>query len=75
MALRRKKIPRRLPVAVRPESIERQYETLIAKYSDGYINPPADVRNSAIPVGYPANWLRRTNYAQGPTSYRMKAGG
>ena len=49
-------------------------ETLIAKYSDGYINPPADVRQSAIPIGYPADWLRRTNYAEGPTSYRMKTG-
>lgn len=48
-------------------------ETLIAKYSDGYINPPADMRESAIAIGYPASWLRRTNYAQGPTSYQMKA--
>lgn len=44
-------------------------ETLIAKYSDGYINLP-DTR--ARDVGYPATWLSETNYSEGPTTYDMK---
>ena len=32
-------------------------DRLVAKYSDGYINPPAEVRASATPIGYPATWL------------------
>lgn len=42
---------------------------LIGKYSDGYINVPG---KSAIPIGYPAQWLNRTDYENGPTSYDMK---
>jgi len=49
-------------------------QTLIAKYSDGYINPPPEDRTDAIPVGYPADWLSRTNYADGPVTYAMPVG-
>jgi hypothetical protein len=44
---------------------------LIAKYSDGFINRSAQDREMAIPIGYPASWLARTNYAKGPVSYKM----
>ena len=44
---------------------------LIAKYSDGYINPPAHDRSNPKDVGYPAHWLAVTDYADGPTSYEM----
>ncbi len=44
---------------------------LIAKYSDGYVNPGPDDRSGARPVGYPAGWLARTDYADGPTGYAM----
>lgn len=44
-------------------------DRLIAKYSDGYINLP---NQRARDVGYPAPWLAATNYAAGPTTYRMK---
>lgn len=44
---------------------------LIAKYSDGFINRSAEDREMAIPIGYPASWLARTNYAKGPVSYKM----
>ena len=50
---------------------------IVAKYSDGYINLPD--RKYATPeinptrnVGYPSLWLFKTNYKEGPTSYRMK---
>ena len=43
--------------------------TLFAKYSDGYINLPV---TGATPIGYPADWLKRTDYADGPTTYDMK---
>ncbi len=43
--------------------------TLFAKYSDGYINRPG---KEAIPIGYPATWLNRTDYSKGPVSYNMK---
>ncbi|MEF2230498.1 MAG: C69 family dipeptidase [Pseudodesulfovibrio sp.] len=42
---------------------------LFAKYSDGYINLPGKEAN---PIGYPAGWLDRTNYKDGPTTYDMK---
>lgn len=47
-------------------------DRLIAKYSDGYINPRARDRTSAVAIGYPATWLARTNYADGPLTYTMK---
>ena len=47
-------------------------DRLVAKYSDGYINPPAEVRTMPIPIGYPATWLAATDYANGPISYAMK---
>ncbi|QJB58471.1 dipeptidase [Pseudodesulfovibrio sp. zrk46] len=43
--------------------------TLFAKYSDGYINLP---EKEATPIGYPATWLKETNYWNGPTTYDMK---
>ncbi len=55
----------------RAESVLRAWKdlqfTLFAKYSDGYVNTKQAVRE----VGYPAGWLARTDYAQGPTSYSM----
>lgn len=44
-------------------------DTLVAKYADGYINRPG---LDAVGIGYPAPWLARTEYADGPTSYEMK---
>ena len=44
----------------------------MAKYSDGYINPPPLVRAAPSPVGYPATWLAATDYVDGPVSYAMK---
>lgn len=44
--------------------------TLIVKYSDGYINLPD--QDAAIDVGYSAEWLSYTNYKEGPTSYDMR---
>ncbi|WP_237160220.1 dipeptidase [Prodigiosinella confusarubida] len=48
-------------------------DMLIAKYSDGYINPPpAPPQNPpAIPIGYSADWLSITNYRNGPVTYDM----
>jgi hypothetical protein len=45
-------------------------DTLVAKYSDGYVNLPGD--RGPYDVGYSATWLSRTNYGCGPTSYDMK---
>jgi dipeptidase len=47
-------------------------DRLVAKYSDGYINPPPNVQGGAIAIGYPATWLSVTDYANGPVSYAMK---
>jgi dipeptidase len=47
-------------------------DRLVAKYSDGYIGPPAETRASPTPIGYPATWLTATDYANGPVSYAMK---
>ena len=47
-------------------------DRLVAKYSDGYINPPPLVRAAPSPVGYPATWLAATDYVNGPVSYAMK---
>ncbi|GAB7216847.1 hypothetical protein OS42_34590 [Dickeya oryzae] len=48
-------------------------DMLIAKYSDGYINPPPlrPQNPPAIPIGYPADWLSITNYRDGPINYDM----
>lgn len=46
-------------------------DMLIAKYSDGYLNQPPEVSEDPIPLGYPAGWLRHTDYARGPTTYAM----
>jgi len=49
-------------------------DMLIAKYSDGYINPkPSRPQNTmAIGIGYSSDWLRLTNYKNGPISYDMQ---
>ena len=47
---------------------------LIAKYSDGFINRAPHDSQMAIPIGYPADWLARTDYADGPVSYGMPSG-
>ena len=47
-------------------------DRLVAKYSDGYINPDQSVRASAIAIGYPSTWLGQTDYADGPLTYEMK---
>ncbi|MFH1296106.1 MAG: C69 family dipeptidase [Bacteroidota bacterium] len=51
--------------------------TLVAKYSDGYINLPdgeysTPAFNPTRMIGYPAFWLNQTDYSWGPTSYKMK---
>lgn len=49
-------------------------DMLIAKYSDGYINPAPSIPQNqpAIPIGYPADWLSMTNYRNGPVTYDMQ---
>jgi dipeptidase len=49
-------------------------DRLIAKYSDGYINPPGQ-DNDVKEIGYSSLWLSYTDYKDGPTSYRMKHSG
>ena len=44
-------------------------DTLVAKYSDGYINLPGQ---DAVEIGYPSDWLGNTNYSQGPVDYDIK---
>ena len=48
-------------------------DKLVAKYSDGYINPtPSRPQNEgAVGIGYPSNWLGHTNYQTGPVKYNM----
>jgi dipeptidase len=48
-------------------------DILVAKYSDGYINPkPNRPQNTAaIGIGYSSDWLGLTNYQSGPISYDM----
>lgn len=49
-------------------------DKLIAKYSDGYINPrPSRPQNgTATGIGYPSEWLGITGYPNGPVSYDME---
>jgi len=47
-------------------------DRIVAKYSEGYINSPPEVRAMPIPIGYPATWLAATDYANGPVTYAMK---
>jgi dipeptidase len=49
-------------------------DRLIAKYSDGYVNPPpsAPQNPAPVPIGYPSQWLGVTNYRDGPVSYDME---
>lgn len=51
--------------------------TVVAKYSDGYINLPGDEYTTppvdpTRTIGYPAVWLNETGYSRGPTTYEMK---
>jgi len=48
-------------------------DLLIAKYSDGYINPkPSRPQNkSAVGIGYSSDWLKITEYKNGPIKYDM----
>lgn len=45
-------------------------DTLIAKYSNGYVNLPDG--QPPREVGYPSAWLQATNYKDGPTTYARK---
>lgn len=49
-------------------------DRLIAKYSDGYVNPPdARPQNAAATaIGYSSTWLGLTDYRDGPTTYDMR---
>ncbi|SHO55411.1 dipeptidase [Vibrio quintilis] len=49
-------------------------DKLVAKYSNGYINGSKQLPQNShpVPVGYPSEWLGKTDYAKGPTSYDMK---
>ncbi|GAB6035678.1 dipeptidase [Fundidesulfovibrio butyratiphilus] len=42
------------------------FPELVAKYCQGFVNSPDKM---AVKVGYPEQWLERTNYFTGPTSY------
>ncbi|MCF7935746.1 MAG: C69 family dipeptidase, partial [Synergistales bacterium] len=42
-------------------------EELIVRYNDGYINSPGHMAGE---VGYPKEWLKRTDYYNGPTTYK-----
>lgn len=45
--------------------------TLVAKYSQGFINPPPLVRKDVTAIGYSAEWLNETDYPEGPTAYGL----
>ncbi len=49
-------------------------DSLIARYSDGYINSPVSRPQNGVPVaiGYPSHWLGVSDYRNGPVSYDMK---
>jgi dipeptidase len=49
-------------------------DRLITRYSDGYINlSPTKPQNPApVAIGYPSDWLGRTDYRNGPVGYDMK---
>ncbi len=40
---------------------------LVARYDDGYINAPEKM---AQEVGYPKDWYKKTEWSEGPTSYK-----
>jgi dipeptidase len=46
------------------------FQNLVVKYAQGYINTPAAM---AQRIGYPAGWLKNTDYYSGPTSYQKRA--
>ena len=45
---------------------------LVAKYDDGYVNDPEKM---AQEVGYPDEWYEKTNWANGPKSYKKPESG
>ena len=52
-------------------------KNIVAKYSDGYINLPGNDYSTpdvdpTRTIGYPSWWLNKTNYKQGPTTYKMR---
>ena len=47
------------------------FEHLVAKYAQGFVSAPGKM---AQPVGYPQEWLDRTNYADGPAHGYGKGG-
>lgn len=49
-------------------------DRLIAKYSDGYINPKPKRPQNPTPnnAGYPSDWLGLTDYQEGPVTYDMQ---
>jgi dipeptidase len=49
-------------------------DSLIARYSDGYINSLVQAPQAAapVPIGYPAQWLGVSDYRDGPVSYDMR---
>lgn len=56
------------------ESVLRSWhalgDRLIAKYSNGYLNPGDGI--APRDIGYTADWLALTDYGDGPTSYDMQ---
>jgi dipeptidase len=56
---------RRNAEAIRGDWLEFFFE-LLAKYNQGYVSRPESMAET---VGYPQEWLDRTNYADGPISY------
>ncbi len=48
----------------------RLFELLVAKYAQGFVNAPDKMAQG---VGYPQEWLDRTNYAKGPARGYRKA--
>lgn len=44
---------------------------LVAKYSQGFVNPPPMDRSDVTAIGYSAKWLDDTEYRDGPTRYGL----
>jgi dipeptidase len=44
-------------------------ESLIVKYNDGLLNEPGKMGQ---PLGYPQEWLKRTSWPTGPTTYEKR---
>lgn len=75
--VRDRQVVTQLATSFASDLVERWWrlsDQLIAKYSDGYVNGSVGrPQNSApAPLGYPSEWLGRTDYANGPTTYDMR---